>query len=284
VVDFAPCLDIPRSAGSCPAPARPLRRSRTTLWIALAGALAYNSWPLAFLVNSSLAGTALASSFEGRSEPFAWLFILLDCVAGLCTGIVCVRELRSHRRQRRLTGLIACALLAYGAFGAATAVDAVVPLRCGSTSAQACASQLWPLTPDDVLTGGAVLALFVAAVAALVYAARRPAGTASYAPATIVLILAGWSALGLVVLMWSSAAVMAAVCQYAFLTLTSILSFLVVLGATETRLPRADPQAAVRSAWWSATRAWRVRSPLRRVQAAAGAGSRDGYTARRSGG
>jgi hypothetical protein len=282
--DFAPCLDVPTSTGGA-APVQAPQRGRATLWIALAGALAYNSWPLAFLVNRSLAGSALASSFEGRSEPFSWLFILLDCIAGLCTGIVCIRELRPRGRYRRAGSLIVCALLAYGVFGMATAVDAVVPLDCGSTSAQACASQLWPLTPDDVLTGSAVLALFVAAVAALVHTAGRPAATASFAPATIVLTLIGWSALGLVVLMWSSAAVMAAVCQYAFITLTGLLSFLVVLGATETRLPRADPRAAVRAAWWSATRAWHVGFPPRRAEApAAGAGRRDGYTTRRSGG
>ena len=50
--------------------------------------LAYCSWPLAFLVNPSLAGNGLASSFEGPSQPFRWLFILLDCVAGLCIAIV----------------------------------------------------------------------------------------------------------------------------------------------------------------------------------------------------
>ena len=186
-----------------------------------------------------LAGSALASSFEGRSEPFAWLFILLDCVAGLCTAVVCVRELRPHPGRARLGGAVVFALLGYAAFGISTAVDAVVPLQCGTSSAQACASQIWPLTPDDLLTGAAILALFIAAVSILVRMARTPVAFPPYVPAAILLALTGWSALGLVVLLWSSSATMAAVSQYAFLTLTSVLSFVVPLCATLPQ-PYAD--------------------------------------------
>ena len=144
---------LERGQRAIPVPSRGLQRGQPTMWIALAGALAYSSWPLAFLVNPLLAGSALASSFEGRSQPYSWLFILLDYIAGLCTAIVCTCELRPHQgRQRPGRGLV-FALLGYGAFGMATAVDAIVPLSCRSRSAQACASQLWPLTPDDWLTG-----------------------------------------------------------------------------------------------------------------------------------
>lgn len=202
-------------------------RSRTTLWIAGAGALAYSSWPLAFLVNPSLAGSALASSFEGRSQPFSWLFILLDCVAGLCTASVCIRELRPHPSFPRPGKMIVLALLGYGVFGVATAVDAVVPLDCGSTSVQACASQIWPLTPDDFLTGTAVLALFVAAVAVIVATARRPLAFPSFVPVVITVTVIAWGGLGLSVLMPITSDTAAAVCQYAFLTLTSVLTFVV---------------------------------------------------------
>ena len=53
-----------------------------------------------------------------------------------------------------------------------------------------------------------------------------------YVPAAIMLALTGWSALGLVVLLCSTSATTAAVSQYAFLTLTSVLSFVVPLCAT----------------------------------------------------
>lgn len=201
------------------------------MWIACAGALAYNSWPLAFLVNPSLAGSALASSFEGRSEPFSWLFILLDCIAGLCIAIVCIRELRPRQELRGPRTMLALALLGYGVFGMSTAVDAVVPLNCGSSSVQECASQVWPLTPDDFLTGIAVLALFVATVAVVFLMAGVPAAFPSFVPVTITITLIGWSLLGLAVLLSTTSAILAATFQYSFLTLTSILMFIVPLGA-----------------------------------------------------
>jgi len=210
------------------------------MWVALAGAVAYSSWPLAFLANPSLAGTALASSFEGRSQPFSWLFILLDCIAGLCTAIVCIRELRPRPGGQRPGKALVSALLGYGVFGMATAVDAVVPLSCGSVSARACASQLWPLTTDDYLTGVAMLALFVAATTVVVHMTRRPQGISWAVPAAVMLI--GWSALGLVVVLGGSATV-AAVSQYSFLTLTSILAFVVPLGAISSlRNDRVSPE------------------------------------------
>jgi hypothetical protein len=228
----APTDLLERGQWTIPVPSPVPRRSRSTLWIACVGALAYNSWPLAFLVNPSLAGSALASSFEARSQPFSWLFILLDCIAGLCMGIVCVRELRPRQGRLRPHIVLVLALLGYGVFGLATAVDAVVPLNCGSVSAQACASQLWPLTPDDLLTGIAVLGLFVAAVAVALEMYRRPAAL----PLSVLVILGaalfGWGALGLVILFWNTSATLAAVCQYAFITITSVLAFIVPLGAT----------------------------------------------------
>ena len=198
------------------------------MWIALGGGLAYSSWPLAFLVNPALAGTALASSFEGRSQPFSWLFILLDGIAGSCAATVAWRELRPRGSPRpgRAPGF---ALLGYGAFGIATAADAVVPLRCGQAPAQACASQLWPLTADDCLTGVAMMALFAAAVTVVARLTRRPLGRPG--AVAVAVTLTGWSALGLAVLLGGSPA-LAAACQYAFLTLTSVLAVLVPLGVT----------------------------------------------------
>jgi hypothetical protein len=147
-------------------------------------------------------------------------------------GIVCVRELRPRQGRLRPHIVLVLALLGYGVFGLATAVDAVVPLNCGSVSAQACASQLWPLTPDDLLTGIAVLGLFVAAVAVALEMYRRPAAL----PLSVLVILGaalfGWGALGLVILFWNTSATLAAVCQYAFITITSVLAFIVPLGAT----------------------------------------------------
>ena len=197
------------------------------MWLALTGALAYSSWPLAFLVNPSLAGSALASSFEGPGQPFNWLFVLLDGFTGLCALAVCVRQLRPRPGRRRPGRAHVVALLGYGGFGVATAVDAVVPLSCGALTVRACASQVWPLTPDDCLTGVAMLALLMAAAVVAAPIGRKPWTFSSAAP--VIGVLIGWSALGLVVLLDPSTAV-AVISQYAFLTLTSILAFIVPAG------------------------------------------------------
>ena len=93
-----PCGDRPVGTWTVDQPASVADASTTplTLWLASAGALAYCSWPLAFLVNPSLAGNGLASSFEAPGQPFSWLFILLDCIAGLCIAVVSLRALSSH--------------------------------------------------------------------------------------------------------------------------------------------------------------------------------------------
>jgi len=242
-----------------------------TLCIAVAGALAYSSWPLGFLVNPSLAGTALASSFEGRSQPFSWLFILLDCFAGLCTVIVCVRFLRSRRGSRPPGKALVLALLGYAVFGVTSAVDAAVPLNCGASSARACAAQLWPVTPDDLLTGIAVLGLFVAVAILVIRMVRAPFPLV--VPATIAVTTTGWCGLGLVVLLGNTSA-SAAAAQYAFLTLTSLLLLVVPVEATSLLRSRPSvtgPSTAVSDVRRSpATRGagftWSAPSPLRARQ------------------
>lgn len=230
---FAPDRRARASTPVIPASLPIPRRSSFTTWLACAGALAYNSWPLAFLVNPTLAGSGLASSFEGHSQPFSWLFILLDCIAGLCMGLVCVREMRTRQGRLRPPGVLVIALLGYGAFGLATVVDAVVPLNCGSKSAQACASQIWPLTPDDLLTGIALLGLFTAACAVIFQMIRRPGAFRPSMLIAVIITLFAWSGLGLAVLAWIASPATTATFQYAFLTLTSILAFIVPVGSAD---------------------------------------------------
>jgi hypothetical protein len=58
-----------------------------------------------------------------------------------------------------------------------------------------------------------------------------PAAFPSFVPVTITITLIGWSLLGLAVLLSTTSAILAATFQYSFLTLTSILMFIVPLGA-----------------------------------------------------
>ncbi len=228
-----------RGQSTIPVPSPAARRRPSTMWLACVGALAYCSWPLAFLANPSLAGNGLASSFEAPGQPFSWLFILLDCIAGLCIAIVCISELRPHYGFLRQRWAFALVLLGYATFGLATAVNALVPLRCGSKSVQACASQVWPLTPDDLLTGAAMVSLCIAAITLAVHMTRESPAVQSVVPATVTVTLIGWSALGLAVILGSASVTMAADSQYAFLTLTSVLAFVVPMGAVSLGRPSA---------------------------------------------
>ena len=228
-----------RGRSSIPVLSQAPRRRAPSVWLACVGAMAYCSWPFAFLVNPSLAGNGLASSFEAPGQPFSWLFILLDCIAGLCIAIVCIRELRPHHGLLRQRRGIALVLLGYATFGLATAVNALVPLRCGSRSVQACASQVWPLTPDDLLTGAAMVSLCLAAITLAVHMTKESRAVQSAVPATVTVTLIGWTVLGLAVVLGSASVPMAADSQYAFLTLTSVLAFVVPLGAISLGRPSA---------------------------------------------
>ena len=231
-VDAATCRVIDEGEREFQHDRKVPRRDRSMLWIAGTGALAYNSWPLGFVVNRPLAGSALASSFEGHRQPFSWLFIALDCIAGFCISLTCIHAVRrSVFLPARSMGAFTLALIAYGIFGVATAVDAVVPLACGSKSAQACASQLWPPTPDDILTGLAIFALFFAVLVIVAQMARRLEAFPQLVPVTVMSALAAWTGLGLIVLLGGTSTSLAASSQYAFLTLTSVMLFIVPVAA-----------------------------------------------------
>ena len=219
-------------------------RARITIWIAACGALAYSSWPLAFVLNRPMAGSALASTFEARSQPFSWLFILLDCVVGLCTVAVSTWEGRRFAWMTRDRALIA-ALLSYAVFGLATAVDAVVPLSCSSPSSRACASQLLPVTPDDVLTGVAVLALFVAAAFAVAWLLGQRAVYPVVIPIALGALAAAWSTTGVMVLLQEPNG--SAWWQYTFLTLTSVLVLAVPVSTIWPQSDTSAPYAAIRT-------------------------------------
>jgi len=223
-VDQAACIPLSSIPGK--------HGNRLALAIAVTGAFAYCSWPLAFIVNPSLAGGALASSFESRNQPFSWLFILLDCITGLCTVIVFLHFLRLRRNKRAPTPALVFALLGYAAFGVMTAVDAVIPLNCGASSAKACAAQLWPITPDDLLTGIAILALFVS----LAIVARQMIRTRlhSVVPGVIGTTAVGWSVLGLIVLIANTTSSTAAFAEYGFITLASLLAVVIPLEVAST--------------------------------------------------
>jgi hypothetical protein len=198
-------------------------RGIAVLLVGLLAALAYCSWPVGYLVNPSLAAGALASELEARGQPYSWLFILLDCATGAAALIVVA--LSWPTRGSGNTTWRRAGLISYALFGISTAIDAVVPVGCGSVSLDRCGVSLTQVNADDVLTAVAMIALFVAALCVQVHATRDR----SWSPLSIssLVVLALWSACGLVFLAGSFSYRPAIPLQHLTLALTSAVVFVV---------------------------------------------------------
>jgi hypothetical protein len=133
----------------------------------LAGVL-YNSWPLGYWLNPAVAGRGLASEFEGRGQPYAWLFVAGDVLAGLLVLLLC--GLLSRRTNTRGPAAQqdgrAAAITGLAVFGVGTIIDALLPMGC-EPSLQRCPS----FTQDHLLllhgmfSIGAALGLFISLLA-----------------------------------------------------------------------------------------------------------------------
>lgn len=161
--------------------------------LGIVAGFAYCSWPIGFLVNPSLAATALASDLEAHGQTYAWLFILLDCVTGIATLLVV--RFAWPTRYAHDERLIRFALIGYLIFGVATAIDALIPVGCGSSALRSCSANLSNLNWDDFLTGIAVFALFIAAVCAQIWAVQKRSWEPHLIVSLVLIIL--WSGCGL---------------------------------------------------------------------------------------
>lgn len=98
-------------------------------WIAVAlsvlAGIAYNSWPLGYLLNPLVGEHGLASELEALHQPYNWLFVLLDILSGLFVTTVAV--LLWRRTASRLYRIV---LVNFALFGIFTAISAALPLKC----------------------------------------------------------------------------------------------------------------------------------------------------------
>ena len=171
-------------------------RSRLT-WLATAMAVmagvVYNSWPLGFWLNPKVSfGGGLASELEGLHQPYNWLFVLLDIVAGVLVVLAVVILWR-----RRMRMLAKAALVNFGLFGLFTIVDALLPMPC-EPSVAVC--PVWYDQPMLILHGvasiGAAVTLF--ASAAIVWHIRR-----THKDGLMMrMLMAGWAVFGILSLVF----------------------------------------------------------------------------------
>jgi len=106
------------------------RRLATTadFWVAILAALVYSSWPLGFLLNPSVAEQDFASQLEARRQPYNWVFISLDILAGL---LLCWLGARQWRATRRYS-LLRFSVLCYVLFGLFVIMAAIAPDDCST--------------------------------------------------------------------------------------------------------------------------------------------------------
>lgn len=107
-----------------------LRKSprRPLYWLSLVAAFSYWSWPLGFALNRPIALHSLASKLEAPGQPYSWLFVSLDVLAGvtaLILGICIVMYYRPIWAKITGGGL--------ALFGSLVTLAALIPLDCDPT-------------------------------------------------------------------------------------------------------------------------------------------------------
>lgn len=115
-----------------------MNKSRLSRWLVLVAALLYSSWPIGYVLNPEISRRGVASELGAYGQPYNWLFISADIIAGLLAFLAAITlwlRLTQERKQRWVRGTI----FNLGLFGLFTAIDAALPLGC-TPSVQTCPS------------------------------------------------------------------------------------------------------------------------------------------------
>ncbi len=162
------------------------RRFRTIAVLAVAAGVAYCSWPLGYLLNPAVSRRGLASELEALHQPYNWLFITLDVLAG--TLVIAVAGLLWRRADGRWRAIV---LANFALFGLLTAVDALVPMSCVPSLTTCPSLSHQPLLiVHGIASIGASIGLFVSAVVVW-WQKRRQRGAAIMS-----VLMAGWTLFG----------------------------------------------------------------------------------------
>ena len=96
--------------------------------IGLLAAAAYSSWPLGYYLNPKVGATGYASELAVRGQPYNWVFIISDVLAG---ALVLVLAWLLYRQfNKRLTSWHKWLLGLFAAFGTLTIFAALLPMSC----------------------------------------------------------------------------------------------------------------------------------------------------------
>lgn len=157
--------------------------TKSAVWLGLAAALFYSSWPLGLILNPAVGRHELASQLQASNQPYSWLFILLDVLTGV--ALVAAGYMQIHRPHSQLIRLC---IASYMIFGVMVAAAALTPLNCDPTL-----SQCGPLIhqPLILLHGffsiGSVTFLLISALIASATALDKKLGPTHFAIAALLI-------------------------------------------------------------------------------------------------
>lgn len=127
--------------------------------LGLLAAIAYSSWPLGYYLNPRVGSYGYASELGAFGQPYNWVFIVGDVVAGFLILVISWLLYRHFRTQ--LFAWHKRMLLLFAAFGALTIMAALMPMRCTpSISICAPAFEDAELIMHDIVSVAAGVAIF----------------------------------------------------------------------------------------------------------------------------
>lgn len=96
--------------------------------LAFVSAVVYSSWPLGYYLNPRVGATGYASELGALGQPYNWLFIVGDVLAGLMIILVGLFLWRQY--SHKLQGWHKRVLQLFISFGLLTLLAAILPMRC----------------------------------------------------------------------------------------------------------------------------------------------------------
>jgi hypothetical protein len=107
---------------------QPQQQAWIIAFLGLLAAMAYSTWPLGYYLNPRVGATGYASELAVIGQPYNWVFIAGDVIAGiLIVGIVVLLWRRFKPQLRTWHKWI---LGMFGLFGLLTIIAALLPMSC----------------------------------------------------------------------------------------------------------------------------------------------------------
>ncbi|MGA3150331.1 MAG: DUF998 domain-containing protein [Candidatus Saccharimonadales bacterium] len=147
-----------------------LKYTRAILWLCVASAILYNSWPLGYVLNNKVAHHGLISDLGAINQPFNWLFIMTDILTGIfiLAVVMFMRSKTFSGLRSNAWSMVSIGLLLFGLF---TAISALLPLNCYA-SVVGCGAHLNQAFGLHDVTGGiAAFGIFISLMGASTLAA-----------------------------------------------------------------------------------------------------------------